>query len=157
MKFLRRAAGSWKSRRRDPHTLLARFLERYMNRTIIVHEGLDLGWIEELLKQAGGGGHFRIDARQSPGDEPTPVEWLVHQHVLALGLPLPLIIQVREDGIRIRHLRQGQRTVHPSELLWLLDEIGSRYHALLRPVPDGLHVERSIAVDDNRIEGPYGL
>ncbi|MGA7802086.1 MAG: hypothetical protein WCC36_14880, partial [Gammaproteobacteria bacterium] len=71
-----------------------------MNRTLIVHEGLDLRWIEELLEQAGGGGHFRIDARQAPDDEPTPVEWLVHGHVLALQLPLPLFMQVREDGIR---------------------------------------------------------
>ncbi|MGA7799738.1 MAG: hypothetical protein WCC36_02920, partial [Gammaproteobacteria bacterium] len=99
----------------------------------------------------------RIDARQAPDDEPTPVEWLVHGHVLALQLPLPLFMQVREDGIRIRHLRQGQRIVHPSELLWLSDELGARYHALLRAAPHGLRVERGIAVEDNRIEGPYGI
>jgi len=137
--------------------LLTRFLERYRNRTLIVHQGLDPQWLEELLKSAGGGGHFRVDARRRPGRDPTPVEWLVHEHVLPLGLPLPVLVRVDEDGIRIRHLLRKGRTVHPSEILWMLDELGARHHALLRPAPGGLQAIPGLPVDDNQVEGPYPL
>lgn len=140
----------------DPRLLLARFLGRYMNRTIIVHRGIPGRWLTELLKEPGGAGHFRFDARRAPGRRPTPIEWLVHSHVLHLGLPVPLIVQVREDALRVRHLLRAEHLILPCEVPWLLEEIGTRYHALLRPGEKDLDAARGIALEDNRIEAPYG-
>ena len=44
---------------------LSRFLARYAGRTLIVHAGFPPDWLEELLKQPGGGGYFRLDSRQA--------------------------------------------------------------------------------------------
>ncbi|MHB1239920.1 MAG: hypothetical protein ACYC18_05405 [Gammaproteobacteria bacterium] len=140
----------------DPRILLVRFLGRYMNRTIIVHRGLPVPWLTELLKEPGGAGHFRFDARPAPGRHPTPIEWLAHRHVLPFGLPVPLIVLVREDALRVRHLLRKDRLILPSEIPWLLDEIDTRYHALLRPTEQGLAATAGIPPDDNRIEIPYG-
>ncbi len=155
-RFRRLIARLFRIGREPSRLLLMRFMERYMNRTIIVHSGLPADWVAELLKEPGGAGHFRFDVRRAPGPRPTPVEWVVHRHVLVLGLPLPLILQVREDGIRVRHLRRGGHILHPSELVWLLDEIGPRHHARLFPTEDGLAAETGMAAADNRIEYPYG-
>lgn len=145
-----------RDREEPPRLLLSRFLARYVNRTVIVHAGLPSDWLAELLKEPGGAGHFRFDVRRPPGRRPTPIEWIVHRHVLPLGLPLPLILEVREDAVRVRHLRRGGRLLLPSEISWLLDEIGVRHHARLRPTPTGLGAEIGMAASDNRIEYPYG-
>ncbi len=139
------------------HSLLAAFFERYTDRTIITHAGFPPDWLGELLKQPGGGGLFRLDARHKPGARPSPAEWVIHAHVLPLDLPLPLLIAVRADALYVRHLVRRARPVHPSEILWILNEIPIRHHALLRPTAGGFAVERGIPVEDNRVDMESGV
>jgi hypothetical protein len=146
----------------DPRARRAAFFERYRRRTLIVHQGLTVDWLEELLKQGGGGGHFRIDARLTPARTPTPVEWVVHEFILPLGLPLPLIAQVADESIRIRHLVRHGGLCHPGDIGWILEDMGAgdsglgRAHAVLFAHGDGFRAERGIASDDNAIDTPYG-
>ena len=134
-----------------PAQQMERFRARYTGRSLIVHEGFSGDWLEELLKQPGGGGHFRIDSRRLPaGRQATPVEWLVQTHVLPLALPQPLFLDVREDAVLARHLMRGERAVHPSEIAWFLEELDSRHHARLEFVGnEHMRVEVGIPVEDN--------
>ena len=137
----------------DPQELTRRFLQTYEGRTLIIHAGLDMAWLEELLRQPGGAGHFRIDLRRPPGRRPTPVEWLAHEQIRPLGLPLPLLVKVTPGILFLRHLTRGKGLVEPGEILWLLDEIEQRYHALLRSAGDGsFQVSYGIALSDNEAE-----
>ncbi len=127
-----------------------RFRARYTGHSVIVHQGFAGDWLEELLKQPGGGAHFRIDSRRLPGPRPTPVEWLVQTHVLPLELPQPLFLDVREDAILARHLTRGKHTVHPSEIAWFLEELDARHHARLKFAGDaGIRAEAGLPVHDN--------
>ena len=128
---------------------LSRFLARYAGRTLIVHAGFPPDWLEELLKQPGGGGHFRIDSRLAANADPTPVEWLVRRHLLPLDLPLPLLVKVVPDALYVRHLVRGGEAVHPSEIYWLLDEIEERHHVRLEVDGASLRVEVGIDPADN--------
>jgi hypothetical protein len=140
-----------------------RFFQRYSGRTLIVHAGLTIDWMEELLKVGGGGGHFRIDTRLPPTKPPTAIEWIVHEHVLPLGLPLPLLMQVSPGLVRIRHLQQHGVVRHPADIAWILDDMGDasagggRVHATLRVDGSALRVERGIPPEDNAVETPYGI
>lgn len=140
----------------------AAFFQRYRARTLIVHTGLSIDWLEELLTQGGGGGHFRLDARMVPARTPTPVEWVVHDFILPLQLPLPLIARISADSIRIRHLVRHGSTCHPADVGWILEDMGDgvggpgRAHAVLYPHGDGFRAERGIPIDDNCIDTPYG-
>lgn len=129
---------------------LTRFLARYRGRTLIVHRGFPPDWLNELLKQPGGGGHFRIDARQLSQGEATPVDWLLQRHVLPMDLPLPLLIKVDGDGtLYLRHLLRGSQAVHPSELYWFLEEIAERHHACLRAEDGTVITLPGIPLTDN--------
>lgn len=141
------------ARRRD------RFFARYTGRTLIVHAGLSVQWMEELLKVGGGGGHFRFDTRQPPDHKPTPVEWVVHEFILPLHLPLPLLMQVGLNDIAVRHLTDRGYTRHPADIAWLLEDMKSerdggrgRVHARLRSGAAGFIVERGIPPEDNGIK-----
>lgn len=133
---------------RDP---ARRFFERFAGRSLIVHAGLSLTWLEELLKQGGGAGHFRVDTRHSPGPRPTPVEWLVHAHVLPLALPLPLLLKVDAGRVQLRHLQRYGGVCDPGEIGWLLDDMAKRgrAHAVLYFENGGFRTQRGIAVEDN--------
>jgi hypothetical protein len=133
-----------------------RFLERYAGRALIVHEGFPAEWLEELLKQPGGGGYFRIDIRSLERRRPSPVEWVVAEHILPLSLPLPLFVQVRDRSLRLRHLTRGDTVVHPSEILWFLDELETRYHARLEAEGDGFAAHLGIPVADNEAVSMFG-
>ena len=128
---------------------LSRFLARYAGRTLIVHAGFPPDWLEELLKQPGGGGHFRLDCRQLGASDPAPVEWLVRRHLLPLDLPLPLIVKVTPEALYVRHLTRGGEAVHPGEIYWLLDEIEQRHHARLVVEGGSLRIETGIDPADN--------
>ncbi len=129
---------------------MERFRSRYDGRSLIVHQGFNGDWLEELIKQPGGGGYFRMDSRPLPRRRPTPVEWLVQNHILPLELPQPLFLDVREDAILVRHLTRGKHAVHPSEIAWFLEELDTRHHARLVFAEDGgLHVHTGLPVDDN--------
>jgi hypothetical protein len=93
-----------------------RFVDRYAGRAVIVHGGLSLGWVEELLKEGGGAGHFRFDVRHALGRRPRRIEWLVHEQLLPLQLPLPFFLRVDDNGVRERHLVRNGAPVHPSEI-----------------------------------------
>jgi len=136
----------------SPLTLQDRFFERFRGRTIILHRGFPPGYLAELLKQPGGGGHFRVDLRQLGSEVDSPMDWLLQRHVLPLDLPTPLLLKVEDETIYLRHLLQGSNPGHPSEILWMLDAIHERHHALLQRMPAGLQPRRGMAVDDNAID-----
>lgn len=138
----------WQQR---PARQLAVFRQRFLGRTVIVHRGFPPEWLEALLKQPGGGAHFRVDARLLPSAVPTPIEWFLQTVVLPLNLPLPLLLQVDHGEIRMRHLCRHDRVVHPSEIAWFLEEIESRYHVRLvfGAGPLNVSTEFGIAVSDN--------
>lgn len=140
----------------DPIQHQRRFFERFANRTLMIHEGFPTGWFEELLKQPGGGGHFRIDTRIAPGSPPTPVEWVVHGFVLPLDLPKPLLMRIDRDCLYLRHLQKNGYCAHPSELLWMLDDIRERYHACLHVGRGTFEPSMGIPLTENSIETPYG-
>ncbi|SIT70163.1 hypothetical protein SAMN05216526_1250 [Ectothiorhodosinus mongolicus] len=137
--------------RPGPEAQLERFLQRYGGRTLIIHEGFPSNWMKQLLRQAGGGGHFRIDARPLPAAKPTPVEWLVQTHILPIGLPLPLLARVEENMILLRHLNRDGYVVHPSEIAWFLAELSSRHHAALdySGGANAISVTHGLAISDN--------
>ncbi|NIR60353.1 MAG: hypothetical protein GWO02_12965 [Gammaproteobacteria bacterium] len=140
------------ARRPDPAHLRRRFFEQFAGRTIIVHAGFLPRWLEELLEQPGGGGHFRVDARRAPGRPPTPVEWIVHAHLLPLGLPVPLLVRATDTDLEVRHLTRGGKPVDPAEVLGLANEIGTRHHARLVPSRRGFEVSWGLPVEDNDID-----
>lgn len=135
----------------QPGRQLARFRERFAGRHVIVHRGFPEEWLEELLKQPGGGGHFRIDSRPLPTRRPTPIEWLVQTHLLPLNLPQPILLSVRERYALVRHLTRGAQAVHPSEIAWFLEELEERHHARLvfAREPGRIEVRLGIATNDN--------
>lgn len=134
-----------------PSLLRDRFLGRFRGRSLIVHAGVSIGWVEELMKEAGGGGHFRFDARRPPGRKPTPIEWVVHEHLLAHHLPLPLLVKVEAGRLLVRHLTRDGRPVHPSEINWMLDELPHRSHLTLHVRGQGFLPERGLPVADNHV------
>ena len=138
--------------RPDPTALRTRFLQRFTGRTIIVHDGLSIGWVSELNKEAGGGAHFRIDARNVPDRKPTPIEWVVHHHILPHKLPLPLLVKVNDAQLLIRHLTRNHAPVHPSEIYWMLGEFPERAHLILTVGGKGFAVTRGIPVSDNAVD-----
>ena len=141
------------SRKPDPARQLDAFFDRFAGKYLVVHRGFEGNWLEELLKQAGGAGYFRIDLRQVDRRKPSPVEWVVQTCIEPLGLPWPVFVDVREDELLVRHLTRGDHAVHPSEILWYLDEIDTRHHArLTRTAPDRLETIRGIPVEDNEPE-----
>ncbi|PKY10203.1 hypothetical protein B1757_10810 [Acidithiobacillus marinus] len=136
----------------SPIHLQEQFLKRFNGRTLIVHRGFPDQYFKELLEQPGGGGHFRIDTRIAPSHPPTPIEWVVHQHVLPLDLPLPLLIKVDADALYLRHLLHGTHAGHPSEILWMLDAIRERYHVRLDRQQGTYQAVPGMAVEDNDID-----
>ncbi len=136
---------------RQPERQLERFRARFAGRNVIVHRGFPGEWLEELLKQPGGGGHFRIDSRPLPTRRPTPIEWLVQTHLLPLDLPYPFLLGVREECALVRHLTRGMHTVHPSEIAWFLEELEERHHARLvfASEPGRVEVHRGMPMNDN--------
>lgn len=126
------------------------FAARFAGRTLLVHAGLSPGWLAELLKEGGGGAHFRIDVRPRTDGPPTPVEWVVRRHILPLACPLPLLVKVGADCLYLRHLTRGGAAVHPSEIAWMLDELPQRAHWTLR-LGDEVRAEPGIPLADNRL------
>lgn len=124
---------------------------------MIVHAGVSVGWVTELLKEAGGAGHFRFDTRQCPGKKPTPIEWIVHQHVVPLHLPLPLLVKVEQNELLIRHLTRNSKPVHPSEIFWMLKEFPKKAHYLLRVCGESFVAEVGMPVSENTIDYDDGL
>lgn len=142
--------------RRDQKTL-ERFFARYAGRTLIIHKGLTMDWLEELLKLGGAAGHFRIDARQA-SDRKSPVLWITHRFILPLELPLPLLCDIGKDSIAVRHLRSQGRLGHPADIGWILDDMRhkSRRHALLVKTGGRLIARRELPADDNAFEWDLG-
>ncbi len=145
LRFLRGRSDAWP---------LDAFFGRFANRTLILHDGLTLEWLTELLKVGGGGGHFRLNIRQPSGPHPTPIEWVVHHDILPLQLPLPLVCAVGTDRIDIRHLRVRGRVCHPADIAWILDDMRTRgrRHATLQRKDGTLHPSCDLPVDDNAYE-----
>ena len=109
---------------------------------------------EELLKLGGGGGHFRIDARQAL-DTRSPVSWIMHRFILPLAVPRPLLCAIEGDVIAIRHLlTRGGRTCHPADIAWILSDMRTRgrCHATLKRRATGLEACAGISCDDNAYE-----
>jgi len=136
---------------------LRRFFARYAGRTLIVHQGLAIDWLEELLKLGGGAGHFRIDARH-PLDGKSPVLWVTHRFILPLHLPLPVLCDIGKDAIQIRHLMSRGHLCHPADIGWILDDVRykSRRHAVLTSASWRLIARYELPVSDNAYELDFG-
>lgn len=137
--------------RPNPTVLRERFLARFAGRSIIVHTGLSIGWVGELVKEAGCGQLFRIDARRPPSRRPTPIEWVVHQHLMGHHLPTPFIVKVVGSELWVRHLVRNDMPVHPSEITWMLSEFPDNYHLKLTAAGKGFIAERGMSVAENAI------
>jgi hypothetical protein len=137
--------------RSNPTVLRERFLARFAGKTIIVHDGLSIGWVSELVKEAGGGAHFRIDVRRQPGRRPTPIEWVVHQQLLPHKLPMPFLVKVEHERLLVRHLVRNDMPVHPSEIYWMLTEFPDNHHLLLTAAGKGFIVKRGMSVAENAV------
>ena len=133
----------------DPQRLLDQFFARFAGKYLVLHAGFEGNWLEELIKQPGGAGYFRLDLRQMERKRPSPLEWVVQQYIEPHGLPLPLFALVREDTLLLRHLRRGSQAVHPSEILWFLDEIEPRHHLKLTLKGASLEATPGIPPEDN--------
>ena len=147
-------------RRRSPAAQLAAFFARYRGRSLIVHAGLPVAWLEELLQQGGGGAHFRLDTRRLPRDtRASPVEFFVREYLLPLELPLPIVAKVDADRVSVRHLQRYGGLCHPSDIAWILDDMKDRgrMHACCIRKGEAVDVVRGIPVGDNAIETPDGL
>lgn len=140
-----------------PSSRLARFFDRFRRQVIIVHRGFAAEWLEALFKLPGGAGYFRFDVRQAPGWRPTPIEWVVHRHVMPLELPVPLLMKVGREELLLRHLTRDGKVLDPSEIGWMLDEIETRHHARLVRSGDAFEVERGLPVGDNDIDYDFSL
>ncbi|MHB8346469.1 MAG: hypothetical protein ACYDHM_04640 [Acidiferrobacterales bacterium] len=140
-------------RRGTAHELL---FARFSGRTIIVHSGLGIEWMKELLATGGGGRHLRFDIRQTQPRSPGPLERVVREQVLPLALPLPLVLKIGSKTILVRHLICNDAICHPAEIVWMLDEIGTRFHAALHFGTDGLRLERGLPPEENEINNPSG-
>lgn len=147
-------------RRRSPAAQLAAFFARYRGRSLILHAGLPVAWLEELLQQGGGGAHFRLDARTLPGDtRASPVEFFAREYLLPLELPLPILVKVDAERVAVRHLQRYGGLCHPSDIAWILDDIKerARVHACCIRKGNTVEVVRGIPVSDNAIETPDGM
>ncbi len=133
------------------------FFSRYRGRTLIVHQGLALDWLEELLKLGGGGRHFRFDARK-PLDTKNAASWVVHRYILPLELPLPVLCDVGGDTVAVRHLLTRGRLGHPADIAWILDDMRnkSRVHATLIREARHLATRPGLPVADNTYEIDFG-
>lgn len=150
---MRLPLANWFGRRRSRETDRAqKFLQRYTGRTLIVHAGLSIAWLEELLREGGGGAHFRVDVRLIDGPATTPVEWLARVYLSKLDLPLPLLLDVASDSIKVRHLQRGGRLCLATDVAWILEDMRTRnrVHATLLITNEGLKTITGMAVDDNR-------
>lgn len=134
-----------------------RFLARFAGRTVIVHAGVTVGWVSELLKEAGGAGHFRFDIRRQVGSKPTPIEWVMHHAIVPLGLPLPLLIKVERESLYLRHLTRHGKPVHPSEIFWMLKEFPEKAHRVLRVSGKSFIAEDGLPISENAIDYDAGL
>lgn len=144
----------WKKlrERRRAERLAHEFFRKFAGRTLIVHAGLGVSWIEELLKLGGGGAHFRIDTRGPASRPETAVEWLVRNAIVPQALPLPVVVLVDPNRLRIRHLRDGKHVCHPASIAWILEDIRdrNRVHVELVYVDGRFTATRPLAIDDNR-------
>lgn len=130
---------------------MERFLERFYGRMVIVHAGLSPGWLRELERERAARGIFRFDARRRSRRRDNLMESVVLGQVLPRGLPLPLLMRVEHDGLRLRHLTRGGHPVHPSELGPILAELDRRYHLWLRMRGRHLAPHHGIPPADNRV------
>ncbi len=136
--------------------MLGPFFDRFSGRTVIVHCGLDVRWLTELLATGGGGRHLRFDLRHAQSRPVSPLEHVIQRLILPLALPLPLILRIDPDAILVRHLLRSGTICDPSETAWILDEIGTRFHAALRRDANGMRLERSLPPEENSFSLPAG-
>lgn len=104
------------------------------------------------MKEAGGGAHFRFDARELPAGRATPIEWVIHRHVLPHRLPMPLLIKIDGRDLLIRHLLRNEMPAHPSEFYWMLGEFPDRRHLELTAAGTGFAMSRGMPVSDNFVD-----
>lgn len=148
LSWWQRLTGNTPSRHADA------FFDRFTGRTLIIHDGLPVWWSGELAALAGGGAHLRLDIRRIGHKRLTPVEWITRQHILSANPPLPALVRVEQQRIlRIRHLRQGEHLVQPSDLWWILQELDRRWHFCIH-LQDDHRLHTGIALHDNELD--YG-
>lgn len=159
-KTIRRICQKFSGASQQQHYASA-FFSRYTDRTLIVHAGLSIAWLEELLKVGGGGGHFRIDIRQMDARrgirQTNPIEWLIQTQILPLNLPLPLLIQVQARTLRLRHLTRKGVICYPGDVPWLLEDMATRVHVSLHWEGTEFRLEHGIPLEDNSVTLDDGI
>lgn len=126
--------------------------ERFQGKTLIIHQGFEPNWLEELLKQPGGGAHFRINHCQI-GNNPSPIERFVLTQIVPLNLPFPLLLLIESETIWLRHLTDSQRTLLPSDIEWILTELKERFHCRFTINSQReISLTSGISLEDNRID-----
>lgn len=132
--------------------LFASICQQFDNKTLIIHAGLESNWLEELLKQPGGGGHFRVNCTTF-SNQPTATERFVQTFIEPLGLPKPIFLKISGGNVWVRHLLSGERFVLPSDVSWIQGEIETRFHYRLGCNANGkIESVSGLAVTENSID-----
>lgn len=135
------------------NTIFERTYNKFVNKTVIFHHGLEPGWLEELLKQPGGGAHFRVDCRQINKETPTPIEEFYLNIVQPLTLPKLVLLKFENGYVLIRHLQNGNACLLASDIAWILDELDQRFHFKISLNKDNkIIIEKGIEITDNKLE-----
>lgn len=127
------------------------FLRRFDQRTFLVHKGFPSDWLPELLKQAGGGAHIRIDLRLQDNSRPTDTERFIHTHIKPLPAAVPCLILLNQDSIFVRRLIRSEQWMHAAETGDLLNEITQRFHYKLHFRPDTVEIITGLDLNQNEI------
>lgn len=117
-----------------------------------MHSGLRIDWLKELLSLGGGGAHLRVDLRRTDPRQTSALDWMVYRQILPLRLPLPLLLDVRNDRIDVRHLQRFGSICLPTDIAWIVEDMRTRkrVHASLRCIDDRCNCVQGIPIDDNR-------
>lgn len=96
------------------------------------------------------------DAIHRPGQAPFRTELAQIGIEARAHLPKPLLMRIDRDCLYLRHLQKNGHCAHPSEILWMLDDIRERYHACLQVERGTFEPAMGMPLTENSIETPYG-
>lgn len=128
-----------------------KFFAQFQGRTLIVHSGLRIDWLKELLSL--GAGAFICESIYAVPIRAKLQRWIGWSiGKLPLRLPLPLLLDVRNDRIDVRHLQRFGSICLPTDIAWIVEDMRTRkrVHASLRCINGRFDCIQGIPIDDNR-------